>query len=352
MKIYLITDYKGYFGSKWKSRPYRSGLDQRLLADSFLKHGYQVEFVTCSNVFTKGIDWNRQVVLYTSSEEFGNNYKPFIEDIVCALEESGAIVVPRGVFLRAHNDKVLMELLREQLLGEELTGLRSRVFGTFEELKMALHAHEIGFPCVLKTAYGALSRGVSRADSAEELIEEAKKISRTPHWRYEIRDALRPYRPSLKGYVPESRHQRRFVVQPMIMGLDADWKVLVYGTHYYVLKRHVRPGDFRASGSHCNYLAGREADIPDCVLDMVRTVYEKLNVPQLSVDVAFKGERPYLIEFQCLHFGTSTQDAYCNEYLEKVAGEWKYFPKTMTQEEAYAYGVAHHLGKQQNNVTG
>lgn len=35
-KLYLITDYKGFFGSKYFDVPYRSGMDRELLA-SFLK---------------------------------------------------------------------------------------------------------------------------------------------------------------------------------------------------------------------------------------------------------------------------------------------------------------------------
>lgn len=348
--IHLITDYKGYFGSKWNAKPYRGGYDKQALAQALAAHGYECVYVPCSKVFTSGIDWNGQVALYTSSEEIGNNYKQYLEDVIHGLEEAGARVLPRSVFLRAHNNKVFMEILRTQLLGEDLTGLRSRTFGTIEELRLALDSNEISFPCVLKSALGAMSKGVSSARSPEELLQKAKAISRTPHLRFEWRDALRPYKPALKGYVPESRYQNRFIVQPMISGLDCDWKVLVYGNQYYVLKRHTRPGDFRASGSHYNYLAGREAEIPVCALEMVKDIREKLETPHLSADVGFDGVRPYLIEFQCLYFGTSTQSEFCREYIEKVDGEWKYFPKTMNQEEAYAYGVAHHLGKLRNGT--
>jgi hypothetical protein len=302
-------------------------------------------FVASSEVFTSGIEWRGQPVLYTSSEEIGNNYKNFMEDVICGLHEAGAIMLPRGVFLRAHNNKVCMEILRDQLLGEQLTGIKSRTFGTLEELQAALVRNEISFPCVLKSALGAMSKGVSCARSSQELMQHAKHISRTPHLRFELRDTLRPFKASLRGYRPESRYQARFIVQPLIAGLDGDWKVLVYGDHYYVLKRHTRPGDFRASGSHFNYLAGRDACIPDCVLEMVRTICEKLDVPHLSADVAYDGARSYLVEFQCLYFGTSTQSEFSSEYIQCVDNEWKYFPKTMTQEEAYVYGVVHHLNK-------
>ena len=343
--VCLLTDYKNQFGSKWKATPYRGGFDKIALAGALAQYGYKAEFVPCANVFAQSRPWKDQIVLYTSSEEIGNNYKRFIEDVVYGLEEAGAHVLPRAAFLRANNNKVFMEIMREQLLGEELTGLKSFCFGTIEELEIALAKGLVSFPCILKPSYGAMSLGVSRAGSAGEALQQAKRISRTPHLMYELRDFARSMKRSLRGYLCESRFQGKFIIQPMIHGLNSDWKVLVYGDHYYVLKRHVRPGDFRASGSHVNYLPGRHSGIPDVVLDMVEQVYNRLDVPQLSVDVSFDDKRPYLFEFQAVYFGTSTQAEFCEEYFVKQDGEWGVLKKTMNQEEVYAWGLAHYLGK-------
>jgi glutathione synthase/RimK-type ligase-like ATP-grasp enzyme len=236
-----------------------------------------------------------------------------------------------------------METLRENLLGEDLARLKSYCFGTLEELQDALRENAVPFPCVIKPSSGAMSRGVACAKSAEELCHHARIISRTPHYVHEFKEYARSKRSRYYGYVPESRYQGKFIVQPLVDGLDGDWKVLVYGNQYYVLKRHVRPGDFRASGSHVNYLPGRHSGIPDVVLDYVHSIYQKLNIPHLSVDVAYDGSRPYLIEFQAVHFGTSTQAEFCEEYFIKQDGEWGYLKKTMNQEEVYAWGVAYYL---------
>ena len=338
--LYLVTDYKNRFGSKWMSSPYLSGYDHGVLAESFARYGFAVEYVPCAEVFSRPRSWAGQLVLYTSCEEIGDNYKPYIEDVVYGLEEAGARLLPRAAFLRAHNNKVFMELLRDQLLGEELTGLKSRCFGTLEELEAALERNEIALPCVLKPVAGSMSSGVTMARTAEELLQRAKRLSRTPHRLYELRDFLRAKK--IRGYRRESCHQGRFIVQPLIPGLSADWKVLVYGDQYYVLKRHVRPGDFRASGSHNNYLPGRHAGIPDVVLSLVEQVYRRLDVPHLSADVAFDGNRPYLFELQTLYFGTSTQD-FCEEYFTREEERWVFRKKTMNQEEVLAWGVAHYL---------
>lgn len=347
-KIICITDYKGNFGSKWKSKPYRSGYDKPALSHAFAKYNIDISFMTCSEVNEIRNLSEKKTFLYTSTEEVGNNYKSFIEDTVFGLEAAGETVIPPYKFLRAHNNKVSMEILRDKMLGYELTGLESMCFGSLAEVIEALKFDKISFPCVIKPAIGAMSKGVELAKSPNQLLSFAKKISRSVNFPYEIKDYLRQFRPSIKGYKPESRYQKKFIVQPFIRGLGADWKVLVYFDQFYALKRHVRPGDFRASGSHFNYLAGSAAKIPDAALDMVQQVYEKLNVPHLSADVAFDGTRPYLLEFQCVFFGTSTHAEFCNEYAIKLGNSWYYSPKKMNQEEIYAYGVAEYLKKQRS----
>jgi len=345
--LYLLTDYKHRFGLKWESSPYRSGYDRPALGECFAKHGYNVEYVPFSEVFSRSQQWKGKLVLYTSCEEIGGNYKSYIEDIVYGLEEAGAHLLPRAAFLRAHHNKVFMETLRGQLLGEELTGLQTRSFGAIEEFEAALEAREIAMPCVLKPAAGAMSRGVTLAHTDEEAVKEAKRLSRTPHIRYEIRDYLRSLK--IPGYRRESRYQGKFIVQPLIPDMTADWKVLVYGDQYYVLKRHIRPGDFRASGSHMNYLPGRHSGIPDAALSLVEEICNKLDVPHLSVDVAFNGKRPYMFEFQTIYFGTSTQ-VLCEEYHTRQEGKWVVQQKEFDQEEVFAWGIAHYLSRRPNLV--
>lgn len=347
-KIYILVDYKDRFELKWKSNPYLSGFNKQFLAKSFEKYGFEVEYIPIANVFPLSRDFQGQIVLYNSNEEIGNNYKTFIEDIIFGLQAAGAYVLPRADFLRAHNNKVFMEILREILLGEGLAGLRSFCFGTLEELNQALSNGKITFPCVIKPSYGAMSKGVSNAFSADELRQKASAISRSRNIRFEVKEYLRSFKKIYKGYLPVSRFQKKFIVQPMVPNLDSDWKVLVYGDQYYPLKRHVRVGDFRASGSHFNYLAGSKSLIPETVLDFVETIYTKLDVPQLSVDVAFDGNKPFLFEFQTVHFGTSTQVEFCEDYFVKENGKWITKKKTMSLEEAYAWAITHYL---RNHIT-
>ena len=195
-------------------------------------------------------------------------------------------------------------------------------------------------PCVLKSATGAMSRGVALAMTAEDVLKKAKPLGRTPHRLYEWRDFLRSKRH--QGYRRESCYQRKLIIQPFLPGLSADWIVLVFVDQYYVLKRHVPPRDFRASGSGHNYQPGRHAGIPEAVLDLVEDVYKRLDVPHLSVDAAFDGKRPYVFEFQAVYFGTGTH-TFCEEYYARQEGKWGLRPKTDSQEEVYAWAVVHYL---------
>lgn len=88
--IIALFDYRESFGSKWLAQPYRSGFDKAYLLELFLQHGYQLDFKNfCEIDFSK--NWKNQIVLYTSSEEYGYYYKRFIEDTVGGLALAEAI---------------------------------------------------------------------------------------------------------------------------------------------------------------------------------------------------------------------------------------------------------------------
>lgn len=338
-KIYALTDYHNNFSSKWKAKPYRSGYDKKLLIKYFIKYGYEIEFIKFQNVeFIP--KWKNRIVIYTSSEEVGLHYESYIEDVILGLEKVGANVLPRFDFLRANNNKVYMEILREQLLCDDFKLDKSLIFGTFEELNNAILNNEIDFPCVIKPASGAMSRGVELAKKSKELLLYAKGSSRTKHFKSEIKEALRSFKH--KGYQQESKYQNKFIIQKFIPNLKNDWKVLVYGDHYYILNRGIKKNDFRASGSHCNYKAGSKSEFPLHQLDFIEKIYNKLDIPHLSLDFAFDGKKGYVIEFQAIHFGTSTLE-FCDNYYIKRDGKWIVEKQEFDQEEEYVWGIVHYL---------
>lgn len=338
-KIFALTDYKNYFGSKWKSTPYRSGYDKSLLTKHFKKLDWDIEFIRFQDVDFKK-DWSNKVVIYTSSEETGFHYKNFIEDIILGLERIGAIVLPRFDFLRANNNKVFMEILREQLLGEKLSGNSSSFYGSLEELEYDIERERINFPCIIKKAEGAMSRGVFLAKNKKELHNYAKKISHSSRPSSEIREFIRARKH--QGYKKESNYQHKFIIQNFIPGLKNDWKILIYGNHYYILNRGIKQGDFRASGSQYNYKAGSKSELPEFLLDKVKKIYQVLDVPHLSLDLAWDGENAIIHEFQAIHFGTSTMEFSDDLYVFEN-NKWEIIKADFSQEEEYVQSFDSYL---------
>jgi glutathione synthase/RimK-type ligase-like ATP-grasp enzyme len=339
MKIYLLTDYKDYFGSRYDSIPYRSGFDKNKITKYFAIHGIECEFKRFCHL--PPVDELRGCcVLYTSSEDKGNFYKSFIEDIILHLERNGIKIIPGFDFLKAHNNKVYMELLRNKLGHFWNDTLKSRVFGTLEELEQEMDAIE--FPVVVKKFDGAMSRGVFLANSKSDLIEKVRSISRAKFPKEDLKDLIRPRKH--KGYLKESIYRKKYVVQQFIPDLANDWKVLVYGERLFILTRHNRKNDFRASGSHCNYLAGSKSKLPEGILDFALRVRDGLHVPHVSLDIIFDGHKFHAVEFQAIYFGTSTVNM-SDVFFEKVDSRWKQFENKLSIEQLYADGIFWFLNK-------
>ena len=341
-EIILLTDYKNVFGSKWKSSPYRSGYDQQLLQKYFHKYGYKIRFLPLAEVELSPESWKGKTVLYTSSEETGLQYKGFVEDVILGLTNYGAKVIPDYNLLRANNNKVFMEMLRKDYFLDEVSGITSQVFGTFEEFENALANDKIKIPCVVKQFGGTMSRGVSLAKNKDDLIKMVKEVSRSKNIKKEIREILR-YRKHT-GYRKESRYENKFIIQSFVPGLKNDWKILIYGDQYYILKRNIKENDFRASGSGLNYQTGSEAEFPVHMLDFVKDIFDKLNTPQLSLDFGYDGKRGYVFEFQAIYFGTSTQYK-SKDYYTLENYQWVVKPKEFDQEEAYVWSIVSYLDK-------
>lgn len=335
----LLTDYKGHFGSKHAAVPYRSGFDRDLLARSLGERGYRAQFLGFCDVDFRSRDLEGRPVLYTSAEDHDLHYKAFIEDVVLGLEAAGARVIPPFRLLRAHHNKVFMEILRD--LAQPGPGeLAARSFGTLEELQARLA--KVPLPAVVKTAAGSMGRSVLLCRSREELLRGAARVSASRHLPTDLWDLGRKLR--RRGYVRESLHRRRFVVQAFLPGLTSDWKVLVYGRRYYVLLRRTRPGDFRASGS------GRlefVPEVPRAVLDLAARIFGEFDVPQLSLDIAGEGERLHLLEFQALYFGTTTIDE-APFHFERAGDSWKRIEGRSVVEEEFARSVAEYLDERKS----
>jgi glutathione synthase/RimK-type ligase-like ATP-grasp enzyme len=331
--IFLLTNYKGQFGSKQQAEPYMSGFNLDLLARRFEELRYNTEYVEFADVDFRSDRFRNQLVNYTSSEDKGFHYKSYIEDIVFGLYLKGAILLPDYRFLRANNNKVFMEILRDLAGFEEMKTIRAKGYGTVIEL--ARRAGDGKF--VIKQAAGAMSQGVKLSVNRDDLIRKAKKISRTKYRYAELWDLKNKIKH--KGFIPDSLYRSKFIVQDFVGGLENDWKVLIYGDKAFALERKTRRKDFRASGSG---LFEYSRDLPDGLLDFAMGVYQALKVPHLSLDIAFDGDSFYLLEFQAVYFGTKTLENAEFYFLKQKSG-WKTIEGSSELERVYAESLDHHI---------
>ncbi len=338
-EIIALMDYKSVFGSKKFNFPYRSGMDKEKLASYFQKLGYSLSYRFFNEIDFNTVDYQGKLILYTSSEDVEYRYKSYIEDIIFALEDSGAHVMPRYKHLRANNNKVYMEFLNAY--SGYTKNLPSKAFSSLKDLEM--HLNTITYPIVFKTAEGATGSGVKLITSEKELIAQVKKTA-TRNYKMDVWDHGRALRH--KGYVKECKFRNKFILQQFIPNLKNDWKVLFYGEKLYIFKRPIQQNrDIRASGGGTqNYVYGVAAEAPEGVFDFAQDIYIKMNVPHASIDIAYDGNEFYLIEYQSLYFGTSAL-VNSDGYFTKIGTQWEFITDKIELEKAYADGVDAYLKK-------
>jgi glutathione synthase/RimK-type ligase-like ATP-grasp enzyme len=343
-KIHIICDYKNRFESKYTAEPYRSGFNKNLLKECFNGFGFEVSFIHYPDIDFRSKNYKSELFLYSSSEEKKNLYKSYIEDIILGLELTGAIVIPQFKYLRAQNNKLFMEVLRNLNSNNSLKKLDFRHFGTIEELRNKRSS--ITGTYVIKPSEGAKSKGISSASDFERIVGNVKKISRSPNLYEETKDILRRFRH--KGYIPDSRYSKKFILQEMISDLPFDWKILIFNEKYYVLKRQNRKKDFRASGSGLFHF---EKNLPAGLLDFARNAYNAFKSPNLSIDIGFNGKDFYLIEFQFLYFGSYTLE-YSEFYFIWDEDQWGIVKGESVLEMEYARSVAAFINREFSGILG
>jgi len=331
--IFALCDYKGYFGSKYYPVIYRSGMDKNKLSSFFYEYGYNIQYINMS-VAPLEIEVDSNPFIYSSQEDSKYLYKNFIEDIIYGLEIKGAITIPSYKFLRATNNKVFMEILRNQLLPNKYN-IKSLLFGTVDELMASLD--NIFYPCIVKTAGGAVSKGVFKANSKRELLSIVRRISRSKDKKYELIDRVRAIRHP--GYKRDSLYRSKFIVQDYYSGIFNDWKVLVFYDKIYVLRRNNRPNDFRASGSG---LFSFDEKVDERLLESAEEIRKCLNIPMVSLDLSFQDDKVVLFEFQGVHFGVSTLEK-SHYYYTKINGVWEQIYTKSVLEEIYAETIVKYL---------
>lgn len=330
-KIHLFVDYREQFYSSL--RVSTGGMDLARLHKCFGELGYELIVQRFSEIDPRQ-RFDDSFVLYQSSEDRDLHYKEYISDWVQHIERHGGTLIPAFSCFRAHENKVFQSLLTQQL---DLPGLyvpTCEVFGCYEDLERA--RLRLSFPLVLKSSTGCQSQGVTLARSRTELLRKARRFSHSFH----LSDALHfmAKRWFRRGYITESLHRKKFLLQEFIPDLTGDFKVLVYGDRVFVLQRSTRPNDFRASGSG---LFTYTREIPRQLLDCAEQLREAFGCPCISADIAFDASsgRCILIEIQFLMFGTYTIEK-SPFHFRRRGDSWTVVEGPVVLEEVFAEATA------------
>ncbi|MEE4176985.1 MAG: hypothetical protein V2I46_05695 [Bacteroides sp.] len=301
--LVILTSRNKFFG---QTRKPWSSLDVDKIAAILTQKGWQVELHDFHQVVNSPVELKNRTIFYAFSQK--ENYRQYINDIIYHLSKENR-VIPSCDLLKCHENKGYQEIYKKAV---GLSGLSGLYFSSGEEVD----PNSLKYPLVLKTTEGTNGKGVFLIRDAGDLMKHfkrlknrlgigkkidllrrkyfrKKKFKEYPH--YSDRQDYMEYREYLKV-------EKNFVLQEFVPGLDFDYRVLTAGNRYYVMKRSVNKGDFRASGTK-KFSFNKEPD--PALLDFARSVYQKLDTPFLSLDILFNGKDFFLVEFQALHFGMS-----------------------------------------------
>ncbi len=310
-RLIILTDESSEFlVSKADLRNFTS-MDVGLIREWFARNNYSVSVFKFSE-FDLSEEYRDCYILYQTSEAPGGFYKRYIEDLIYTLEERGAVVLPSFKYLKAHHDKVFMELLRLGFSDEALKTIRSRAFGSWVD---AL-SYRGNYPVVIKQASGSAGEKVFLAHNEQQyrrLVRKAgKTIVASGCTDLAVTTLKRMAKKSVKLISPEKRGYVRYntdpvsspvVVQNFIPGMDGDFRVIYFAGRYYCMHRGIRKNDFRASGS------GQFSDVREeyleGLLSFARRLTLEIDFPVIGMDIGYDGTSFHLIEFQMLNFGTS-----------------------------------------------
>jgi hypothetical protein len=336
--IFLIVDYRGHFYPSTRFKG--ASLNVETLKDYFKQYGYSLEVKTFIDIDFRSQNFRGQYILYQSSEDRDSLYKGYIEDILLGLQIQGAILIPDFFQFHAHNNKVFMEILRDISVHPGVKGIQSKGYGTLEDF--VKDAKRWKGDIVMKPSSGAMSQGVKSLSTYSARINHAKMLSNS----FNLIDATKYF---LKQYIRqdyrrESIHRRKFIVQNLIDHIPFDFKILVYGDKYYLLRRNNRKNDFRASGSG---LFEWIENPPEYLLDYAESVFKSFHCPFISLDVARGDNEFYLFEFQFLRFGQLTLEK-SSYYFQKQADKWVLVHETPILEREVALSVAEYIEKLSN----
>lgn len=321
--IYFASLPNGYFGSAANS--YET-LDVKKLSQFFLNNSYSVEYISITDIPEMNFSSN-DIIIYTSFFNF--EVREYLKDILYYVKDH-CLILPTYEMLLAHENKGFQEVMRRALGINDL--LSDYVFD--------IDSITISPPFVLKTIDGSGSSGITLIKDKHDLTKFKTKNIQISKSR-KLKNSIRKLKLPTDNYSLYSYYYKpfkRFVTQDFIANLTCDYRVLVTGDRFYAMRRDVKKGDFRASGSKKFHYH----DVPNDVLDYAEKIFSKLKNPYISMDLAYKDKTPYLIEFQGTNFGSSVI-RHSGGYYTKTIDSWVFVESQPLHEEALSYGLYYYV---------
>ncbi|MGM8898526.1 MULTISPECIES: ATP-grasp domain-containing protein [unclassified Psychrobacter] len=316
MKVYIATLPNGFFGStgqSWQS------LDINKVSSLL---NFDSEIITINDLMHIDFD-ETDIVFYTSSDE--ENIRLYLRDVMYFINKKCRII-PSYDILMSHENKGFQELYRTEL---GFGNLKGNYFFDIDDCNLPL-------PKVLKTVSGSGSSGVFLVKNEKDLLDIKKKHFNVSNKRKVIKFQRKIKLQAEEFSIYNYRHKgfNRFVEQDFIPNLTNDFKILVFGDRYYSLKRNIKEGDFRASGSGLF----EHVKPPKETLDYAKSIFDEMNNPYASLDIAQSPDGCHLIEFQGTNFSPGTLLKAPSRYV-CTNGEWVKEKNNQDLEENFAYAL-------------
>lgn len=278
------------------------------------------------------------IVIYSSCEQ--PDIREYMKDAFYFLRER-CVLLPEYEFLLSYENKGFQELMKSKLGIGNLPG----------SYHFDLNDIVDSVPCVFKTTTGAGSSGVHLVRSDKDIVRMRRKyfgirLKRKLIVRQRMialgKDEYQAYKYRHKGFC-------RYIAQEFVPNAEYDYKVLIFGDRYFGLKRYVRKGDFRASGSGDFDFTSR---LPDQVLNFAANLAERLGAPQLSLDIVTSIKGCHLIEYQAMNFGPMALTQSLGYYRRAPDTDcWSWTETSSDLSECFAYSLIHYFDKHRISST-
>ncbi len=316
MKIYIATLPNGYFGSSgqsWKT------LDVDKIASML---NFDTDIITINDLMDMDFDPS-DVVIYTSSDE--ENIRKYLLDVMYLVDKK-CHIIPSYEMLLSHENKGFQQLFRYE---HNFGNLIGNYFFDIDDSKLSM-------PKVFKTITGAGSSGVSLVRNQKDLSKIKSQHFTVSKKRQiiKLQRRLKLRKNEFKIYNYRHKGFNRLVEQEFVPNLKNDYKILVFGDRYYGLKRNIKKNDFRASGSGLF----KFEKPPNKVLDFAKNIFNELDNPYASLDIAQSVDGCHLLEYQGTNFGPT---AVLNSSMRYVYSDnrWKEEKNDKDLESNFVYAL-------------